>query len=356
MADLVARKALAHIRYVPAVLPRAAQGTVARVYAQVQRDFGMLAPPVALHAPAPVPLAACWLILRETTLAPGLVGRAAKETVATAVSVANTCPYCVEVHSTTLRGLARGRDAAAVAGGKAGSVTDPALRRIAEWATAGTLRQSAAHAPPVPDGQIPELVGVAVAFHYLNRMVNVFLSESPMPAGTPAVVRAGMRRVLARLMRRIANRTREPGTSLDLLPAAPLPADLDWAAGNPTVAGALARAAAAIDATTVVPQPVRDLMAVRLAEWDGQPPGLGRAWATDAVAELPATDRAAGRLALLTALASYQVDAGVVEEFRRTRRDDRSLIELTAWASLAAARTAASWLPGVRSGGVHGHR
>jgi hypothetical protein len=122
------------------------------------------------------------------------------------------------------------------------------------------------------------------------------------------------------------------------------------------VAEALARAAAALDATDVVPQAVRELVGTWLAEWDGQHPGLSRAWVEEAVAELPAADRAAGRLALLTALASYQVDAGVVEEFRRYRPDDRALLELTAWASLTAARTAAGWLPVTRSGGVHGHR
>ena len=52
-------------------------------------------------------------------------------------------------------------------------------------------------------------------------------------------------------------------------------------------------------------------------------------------------DRAVAKLALLTALASYQVDAEVVASARRACADDAALIELTAWASLAAARRAA---------------
>jgi hypothetical protein len=60
-----------------------------------------------------------------------------------------------------------------------------------------------------------------------------------------------------------------------------------------------------------------------------------------ATAELPAGERAVAKLALLTALASYQVDADVVASARRECADDAALIDLTAWASFTAARRAA---------------
>ena len=41
-------------------------------------------------------------------------------------------------------------------------------------------------------------------------------------------------------------------------------------------------------------------------------------------------------MALLTALASYQVDAEVVAAARRACADHAALVELTAWASLTA--------------------
>jgi len=69
--------------------------------------------------------------------------------------------------------------------------------------------------------------------------------------------------------------------------------------------------------------------------------GLSRSWVDDAVAELPAGERAVAKLALLTALASYQVDADVVASARRECADDAALIDLTAWASFTAARRAA---------------
>lgn len=310
LTRLMARGSLAQIRHVAPVRPgRAVPDLVARVYAQMARDFGMLAPPVALHAPAPECLAACWVMLRESLLSNGTASREAKEQVAIRVSVANACPYCVDVHRATLDGLTRGR---------------PGPDAAAE----------------IADGPAGELTAVAVTFHYLNRMVNVFLGDSPLPPQVPAGARGGLMRLFGLLMRPAARRGASPGDSLALLPAASLPDDLGWADGVPHLAGAFARAAAAIDAAAhrAVPDPVRELVAARVAAWDGTPPGPGRSWVVDAVAGLAAAHRPAGRLALLTAMASYRVDRQVIDEFRRGASGDRELIELTAWASLTAAR------------------
>jgi AhpD family alkylhydroperoxidase len=324
------RKSLRDTRYVRVVPPRRATGLVAAVYRQAERDFSMLAPPVALHSAAPEVLAAAWLVLRETLLAEGAADRAGKEAVATGVSAANSCPYCVDVHGMTL---------AAIPGG--GSDRE-ALEAWARASAAGT----AAGAPPFPPAQAPELIGVAVAFQYYNRMVNVFLRESPFPAHVPESAKPQARRVLGGVLRPPAGPGPRPGASLDLLPAAPIPPDLRWARSNAVVADAFARAYSATEeaGTRSVPAGVRTLLHTRLSTWDGQPPGLSRSWLEEAVAELDEADRPAGRLALAVALASYQVDEDLVDAFRATAPADSTLIELTAWAGMAAARRVSSRL------------
>ncbi|WP_050565001.1 hypothetical protein [Salinispora oceanensis] len=81
-----------HVRHLTPVPLSAATGLVAAVYRAVERDFGMLAPPLTLHAAAPPALAATWLMLRESLLVPGRLGRAAKEAMAVEVSAANRPP------------------------------------------------------------------------------------------------------------------------------------------------------------------------------------------------------------------------------------------------------------------------
>ncbi|MER6797669.1 carboxymuconolactone decarboxylase family protein, partial [Amycolatopsis mediterranei] len=70
------RRTLRDVKYVDVVPPRQARGLVREVYRQVERDFGMLAPPVALHSAAPDVLAAAWLMLRESLIAGGTASRA----------------------------------------------------------------------------------------------------------------------------------------------------------------------------------------------------------------------------------------------------------------------------------------
>ncbi|NUT18388.1 MAG: carboxymuconolactone decarboxylase family protein, partial [Hamadaea sp.] len=189
MADLIARSTrtgtLRQIRHVTPVAPRSARGLVAEVYHQVERDFGMLAPPISLHSPAPRALAAAWAMLRETLLAADATTRAEREAVAAAVSAANTCPYCVDVHGAALAGLTRDD-----------------MPVLSAWA------RSSATADPLPGtfGERPsaELIGVAVAFHYLNRMVNIFLPESPLPPLLRGSAAPVAQRVAARLLGSLA--------------------------------------------------------------------------------------------------------------------------------------------------------
>lgn len=329
---------LTQIRYVDAVRRGRAVGLVAEVYKQTERDFGVLAPPVALHAPAPGALAAVWVLLREALVVSGAAPRAAKEAVATAVSLANACPYCATIHNNALGLLAgSGLDGSARPDGGAGTGA-AALEDIVAWAMPAD--GAPPQRPPFPAVQAPELAGVAVLLHYLNRMVNVFLRDVPLPPGVPEVALPMVLRVLGRAMTSASRRRHEPGRSLDLLPAAPLPADLSWAAGNPTIAQAFGRACAAIDEAgrSSVPEAIRDLVLVNLVDWRGGPRGISRAWVEGLTEGLPERQRPVARLALLVAFASYQVDPAVVRDCRAAGADDLTLIEISSWSAMAAAR------------------
>jgi alkylhydroperoxidase/carboxymuconolactone decarboxylase family protein YurZ len=354
------RRSIAQIRYVSPVTPgsASADGLVASVYSQAEQDFGMVAAPIALHSPNPPALAAGWAMLRETLVVTGQVDRVEKEVVAAAVSAANTCPYCVAIHTAAAQELVPGLDAAAVI---SGGSDRPLLKEIAEWARSST-RPGAAQSPPssgasggiAPPGgrSFAELAGVAVTFQYVNRMVTIFLPESPLPPMTPKAIGGWVMGMLASTM---TSAKAVPGAALDLLSAASvaqLPAEFSWAAGDSRIAATLAGATAAFEeaAAKVVTPPVRELVTSRLGSWDGQPPGPSRAWADEAVAGLSSPDQPAGRLAILTALAPYQVGKADVNAFRSAAKSadsgDAALIGLTSWASMAAARTAGAWLNG----------
>ena len=167
-----------------------------------------------------------------------------------------------------------------------------------------------------------------------------------MPARAPAPALGPVLKVLGSLIRSPGGGPPVPGASLELLPAAEPASDLGWAASSPLVAEAFARAVAAVErgGRRSVPVEVRELVLARLDSWDGRPPGLSRSWLEDAVLLLAPGHRSAGRLALLVAFASYQVDDGVLAAYRAGRPDEADLVETAAWSALAAARQAGTRL------------
>ncbi|MFJ5711708.1 carboxymuconolactone decarboxylase family protein [Streptomyces sp. NPDC093105] len=330
LVRLMLKGSLRQIRHIAAVPPARAEATVAEVYAQARREFGVVAPPLALHSPAPQTLAASWLLLRETLLAEGRVSRAAKEAVAAGVSRANDCSYCVEVHEAK-RATLPGTDT---------------HRPLAVWAKdAATARLRTQ--PPFDAADAPEILGTAVTFHYLNRMVRLFLPDSPVPDAAPAAGRGPVMRLVARAMRADRGTPVTPGAALGLLPAAPLPAGLDWAKTSPTIAEALGRAVASVDhaAERWIPEAVRELLHTVLASYDGAVPGPSRSWLAEATAPLAEAHLPTGRLALLIALNPHQITDTDLADFRAAHPGDRELVELASWAALTAAVDIGTRLP-----------
>src|ERR1039458_6060249 len=90
------------MRYVEDVSHAAASGPVAEIYEQIRRDFGAVPDPFLLHSASPRLLGGVWAACRETLVA-GRAPRHLTELVATVVSQINSCPYCVDAHTTMLR-------------------------------------------------------------------------------------------------------------------------------------------------------------------------------------------------------------------------------------------------------------
>ena len=273
---IAASVAARQVIHVEPVAERAATGDIARIYAQVRREFKIVLPPVLAHSPAPDLVAAMWMLMREPLVAVGAVDRATKEVVASAVSLATTCPFCVDMHSTGLYELSTADDAEALAGDRLGDIADPRLRQVARWARS-------AHLPAGPElgdrtpGELAELVGVLVSFHYTTRMVNVFQPGYLLPPRLGTTGRRRFKQGLSHILAPVLRGDWPAGASVGFLPpGGPPPA---WAAGNPGIADAVARAYAVFEAAgeRSVPTAVRDLVRARLAEWDGTDPGLSRA-------------------------------------------------------------------------------
>jgi AhpD family alkylhydroperoxidase len=335
-----------YIKYIKPAEIATVQGLTAQVYAQIKGELGIVPEPFTLHSPVPEILAGTWGIFRETILT-GHVRRAIKEAVAAAVSESNRCPWCVDAHSIVLHAIGKSDAARAISDHTYQRLKDSQMQSIIRWASATRTSSSPVLAtPPFSSQEAAEVIGVAVTFHYLNRMVNVLLVETNLPRN--ALMKSAMKRTLGWLYSGAARKVYQPGAALELLPDTPLPADLAWAAPIPNVAGAFARFAAVVEqAGVLVLSPVvRSLICKHVNVWQGEDMGISRQWVDRATDELIAKDQAAAHITLLAALAPHQVDAGVIESFREYWLRDSELVSALAWASFTAARRIGSWLHG----------
>ena len=328
------------VRYLAKPDLKATEPLVRRVLDQSAREF-QVAPPVTIHMSDPLLMAGMWSATREAYVV-NHKGRAMREAVAAAISTLNQCPYCVTVHTSLFASTSIDRE----------DLQDPAklspeIRAAYEWAnTTLSPHGNRLEGPDIPPSDLAQIYGTAVVYHYLNRIVSVFLGETPvaLPGMKSTLGDKMMRASFTFFGKRFANLDPEPGQFI-LPDDAELPSEFSWAAANPSVAKGLAQFASAASSAgnEAVPDEVRALVVEHLGSWHGEQPPLSRNWLGDLVTPLASEHKPAARLALLTARASWQVDDRLISDFREYNPGDKALLQIVAWASFAASRRIASW-------------
>lgn len=319
-----------------------------KVIEQMVRDFAAT-PPITMHISRPRIMAAIWTVGRESLVA-GPLSRSRREAVAASVARLNECPFCVDVHTGMVRGAGEGKVANAILKGNSGVAGKAGhWEPLLQWASS-TLRPSAemVHSPPFSYEDAPQLIGSAVAFHYINRMVNVFLDDSPLPlpAGLERLRGAAGRVASRTLLKRIVDKSVSPGEFLLEVEGATLAPEFGWAKANPEVAKAFAIFSAVMEKESgdSLGDDVRDLVERHVNAWNGEEMPMNSEWLDDAISPVRLESRAGAKLALLTALASYRVTDQVIAEFRQSRPTNADLISATSWAAYTVTKRISSWL------------
>ncbi|MEK6250827.1 MAG: carboxymuconolactone decarboxylase family protein [Actinomycetota bacterium] len=326
---------------VAVIPPRKADGLVAEVYAEIRHDFGAVVEPFTLHSPAPDLLAAVWRVFRESLIA-GEASRYLKEAVATAVSETNRCPWCVDAHTAMLHAANRHDVAGAMRRGR--EPRDPEAAALVAWADASRSPGAPELAsPPFDAAAAPEFIGTAVSFHYINRTVSALLGPSPLPFG--GRFGRATSRVAGRWFARAVNRPTISESAAPTRPA-PLPRNFAWAAPAPAIAAAFTGFASVVgeEGAQALDRPTRTLVEERVVAWEGEFPPPTHSWVDEAVTELDREARPGARVALLAALAPYQIDGEVIDDYRAQGADDQQIVAAIAWASFVAASRVAEWL------------
>jgi AhpD family alkylhydroperoxidase len=334
------------VKYISPVPGAQAPAVVADIYRQVRLEFGVLGAPIVAHSPAPRLLGAVWAAARETILA-GTVRREVKEAVAVAVSLSNDCPYCVDAHTVMLRATAAHDAAGNVRFGRADRIADPEVGCIAAWASRTVPRPVQPPGDrPFPPEQVAEIIGTVAWMHYINRIVTVFVGRRLIFAPRFGGLRALCERAGGRFLSGVAGRRLAPGESLRFIEGLDGGRTPAWAAGSPRVAEVFSALDRSVEAASEesVPAAVAGWLDGEVERWDGSRPPVSRSWLSVPLGRLGTEERPVARVALLSAVAPWQLGTEDVSEFRQFRPTDSGLIGAVALGAWTAARRISAWL------------
>jgi AhpD family alkylhydroperoxidase len=289
---------------------KTATGLAAEVYRQMQDDF--LGPVPAFQALSAVPelLAATWALMREALLA-GDVSRVDRELVASSVSRANRCRFCVDAHVTLLHALGEHKLAEVIARG--GRPPERRQAELADWAQASRSPIGSAWTSPYG----AEITGTLLTFHFINRIVSALLDPDLLPGGLERfpVVRSAGGRLYAK--------------------AAHL--DVDATSGDNPVGVAYASLKnVARQGGDLLSEVARQTVAATVRWEDGHHPARPAEWASELVADLTGTDRAGTRIALLAAFAPSAISPADVVVWRLSYPDNADLVRIVAYGAITA--------------------
>ena len=342
--NLFERASVKTMRYVSAVPVRSAVGLVRRVFDMIADDF-FVNGSLSSHSRVPELFAGSWLGGREVVLVSDRLDRMTKEAIGATLSYINDCPYCADMLVSLVHGSGNHRAALSIFKEAEETISDPKLRERLVW-----VRQVATDGPrnaestPFTAEELPEAIGTLFTLNYVNRFSHVAMDGSPVGN----TFKNTALRLFGYELRETTERQIIPGRALDLLSAAPIPRDMDWARPNPRIADALARWAAAVDreADQAISPQVRHLVRNRLESWNGETMPLSRSWVEQEIEDLTGEDYHIAKLILVVCKASYQFDDSLVQGVMSERLDEERLIRILAFAAMSAARRLANHVGG----------
>lgn len=329
------------MRYVTAVPTRKATGLTREVYQMITEDFfrnGSL----TSRSKEPELMAAIWTAGRESMLVPDQVDRTTKDALCAVLSQINDCPYCGDMLISLVYAGGASEEARNILREEKLDHVDKQLHQRLEWVKAivGSCDAPIPHTP-FNKAQLPEVIATIMAMSDINRYSHVVMDGSPVkvPFGLQAVKDWALKAFSVEL-RPTRGLTIEPGRALPLLPAAQLPDDMQWAAGNQRVADAMARYAATVErvAAPAVPAEVQRVVNQSLANWRGEQMPLYSSWADNDIAGLQGANRAIAKLAIVLAKAPYRVTDRMANDVLGGVRDEAEFVRILAWTTFTASR------------------
>ena len=338
------------VKYIKAETLKRANSNIKNINNQIKRDFGLVGP-LSLSIPSDRVHAIRWATARESFIVETNVKRVTKEAVASAVAQLNNCPYCEDAHVGSISGAGEDEIAEAISDGTWESLRDTKLKEIIRWSlNTRNPEHDIIKNPPFPAKEAPEIIGTALTFHSTNRLVSIYLEESPMPAMlTNKLIKKTALSIASKTLFKsmvVKDEPILPDESLKFIDNVPVTGDLNWAKYIPAYAKALSAKNTLLlkIEKEIIPVKSAQLLKNKIKDWHGEEMPLGRSWLTENLNGLSETEKPVARLMFLAAFAPYSIVEKDINDFRKIKSSDKELIEVCFWSIQMITNRISEWL------------
>ena len=334
------------INYIDSISAKEASGQVKTIYAELKKEMGDVVEPISLHAPLPDLLKGIWGILRETVLVEQEMSRKNKECVGAAVSSSNECPYCVDAHTIMIIGLKDKIAAKAIVNKDLSLISDDELKKLIDWSfNTRFFNLQMIKEAPFDAMQAPEVIGTAVFFHYLNRMVTIFLGPTILPMNI-SFLKEPMKKMAAAMFSKVLATKKEAGTLDYVEKISTSGRDFSWASTNERVEKVFQYFDSVTDkcADEYIPKETRDFINEEMQKWDGA--NLKSTKELDELlTKIPEGNRPMAKILYLICLSPHRIQPSHFEDCQKCfGGSSEAILGSFAWASFQAAKRIGSQL------------
>ncbi len=325
-----------------------ARGITKRINQQIDRDFG-LAGPFTLSSVSERVHSVRWVHAREIFVVETNVKRVIKETIAAGISQLNKCAYCEDVHGTSIISSGDKLTANAIANGSWKSLENEKTKSLIEWSL-NTRNPDAEiiKIPPFTLDEAPEIIGTALEFHATNRLVSIFLEESPLPKFlTNSFIKKTAFNIASKtLFKSMVQKKANVGESLVFIKDYSLSEQHSWACIIPAYAKGIEAKDRLLDELEkeVIPERTAQLFKDKISTWQGEEMPMGKAWLNDTLNLLTENEKPIAKILFLAAFAPYTITENDINNFRKFKPTDKELLEVCYWAVQKITDRIGEWL------------
>ena len=336
------------VKYIKAVGLKDSTGKIKKINEQINRDFG-LAGPLTLSTPSTRVHTVRWVTARESFVVETNVKRVIKEIVAASVAQINQCPYCEDAHGTSIVSAGDKITSKKIINGTWQTLKDEKTKQIIEWSlNTRSPNSEIIKNPPFSIHEAPEIIGTALVFHSTNRLVNIFLEESPLPSflSGKLIKKTALKIASKTLFKSMVEKQSTAGDSLEFIKNYPIPTSLEWSKSIPSFSKALAADQVVLNEIEeeLIPKKLAQLFIEKINSWQGEEMAMGRSWLNETIKSLSENEKPIAKVMFLAAFTPFAVTEKDIEDFRKAKPGDTALVEVCYWSIQMLTNRLSEWL------------